>query len=221
MPIKNEPTCGATSVAAEQIVVEEEVEVEEIVEDIVEEIVEEEVTVVEPLAIYIMVDQSFSMVPLWFGAITGINNFVSDTRSEGLDVALNFFPPLLGDLGACDGTGYDQPHVPIGRLPQQTTQITSTLNGLPLPVGIGTPTEGGLRGGIKFCQDFEAQNPGEECILVFVTDGSPNGCDENQDNLVNIVSQGAANGVMTFGVGLLGADFNLLNRIAMAGGGAD
>jgi hypothetical protein len=124
-------------------------------------------------------------------------------------------------VGVCDGTGYDQPHVPIGRLPMQATQITNTLNMLPLPVGIGTPMEGGLRGGIQFCQNFEAQNPDEECILVFVTDGDPSGCEENHDNLVNIVSQGAANGVMTFGVGLQGANFDLLNRIAMAGGGED
>jgi len=200
--------CGATSVVAEQVVLEEFIEIEE------------EVTTVEPVAFYIMLDQSFSMVPLWFGAVAGIKAFVTDPMSDGIDVALDFFPGF-GMIRGCDGSGYENPHIPMGRLPGHAPAITSTLDSLLGPTGIGTPIEGALRGATAFCANFQAQNPDEKCIAVLVTDGSPSGCQEDPNALVSIVAQAFSGGVITYGVGLAGSDFTLLNRISQEGGADD
>jgi len=219
----DEESCGATTVEAEEVMVEELIEVEELVEEEVEEVVEveveEEVPIQVPVAIYLMLDQSWSMVPLWPGAFNSITAFVNDPVSAGINVAIQYFPDFAM-VGQCNGTGYDVPEVPMGELPAHAVQITDSLASHG-PVGIGTPTEGGLRGATMFCKNYQQQNPDVRCVAVLITDGAPSSCDQNHDNLVNIAAQAFADGVMTFAVGLAGADFVLLNRIAQAGGGED
>ncbi len=210
-------TCGATVVAAQQVIVEEQI----VVEELVEEVIETEVPIKVPVAIYLMLDESWSMVPLWPGAYNSINAFVNDPISAGVNVAIQYFPfPDELVVNRCDGTGYDTPAVPMGELSAHAAQITDNL-ATHAPIGIGTPTEGALRGATEFCHNYQQQNPDVRCVAVLITDGEPNGCDQNHDNLVNIATQAYANDVMTFAVGLAGADFNLLNRIAMEGGGED
>jgi hypothetical protein len=202
--------CGATSVEAQKVVVIDEV------------VVEEEVTTIKPVSIFIMLDQSFSMVPLWPGAITGINAFVNSPMSDGVKVALGFFPVLFGTPGGlCDGTGYRTPAVPLTTLTDPANTIPNFLGGLPLPTGIGTPIEGALRGVTGFCQDQQTARPDEKCVAVLVTDGAPSECNGDHNALVQIATQARSNGVTTYAVGLFGSDFALLDRIAMEGGAAD
>jgi hypothetical protein len=201
--------CGATSMTAPQIVVETEMEVTE------------EVSMVQPVAIYIMLDQSASMVPLWADALNGIKAFVTDAKSNGTDVALDFFPSFFGEAGDCDGTGFDQPYIAMGRLPMHAPDITMELDGLPLPTGIGTPLEGALNGLAKFCAQFQQTSMGEKCVGVLVTDGEPSGCNGDTSALVDIATQAHANGVTTYAVGLTGSDFTFLDQVAMQGGAED
>lgn len=196
--------CGATSVQAEQVIVEEQFEVEE------------EVTTVEPVAIYLMLDQSGSMVLLWPGVANSVTQFVQDPMSAGVDVAIQYFPAF----GECTGTGYDVPEVPMGRLSGHAVNITNSLAAHG-PFGIGTPIEGALRGVTRYCQNFQQQNPSEKCIAVFITDGAPSGCNEDHNAIVQIATDAQAAGVTTYAVGLAGSDFTLLNRISMEGGAED
>lgn len=204
--------CGTSSVEAEQIVLEMEVTREETI------------TEVQPVAMYVMLDQSASMQMsgLWDPAKVALGAFVDDASSAGVDVALEYFPPLLGDVGECDGSGYSVPSVPIGRLPGHAAAIHASLDSLPTASGFGTPLEGALRGATRFCQDFQTANPTEKCIAVLVTDGYPQlGCSEDYAAITQVATDAHAAGVTTFAVGLSGADFALLDMIAMAGGAED
>jgi hypothetical protein len=193
------------------------------------------VVVQRPVAMYIMLDQSGSMAQAgsttsntkWSVVVDGITTFVNDTRSAGLDVALGFFPPLFGSSVAknanmCDGLNYQTPEVPMGTLPGNASAITSKLSNQ-APTGLGTPTEGALRGAMTFCENYQQAHPDEDCVVVFATDGQPSTCDTNLTDLAKIVSDANAQGVKTFAIGMASqnpadVDFNFLNSVAIAGG---
>ncbi len=199
--------CGATSMQAEQVTVTEEIEVME------------EVTSRSPVAIFLMLDQSGSMIFLWPGAVNAINAFVSAPESAGIDVAIQYFPIAAG--ATCDGTGYATPEVMPGRLPAHATAISNSL-GLHAPFGSGTPIEGALRGATQFCAGFQATNPDEKCVAVLITDGAPSGCNHDFAALAQIAGDAnTTSEVLTYAVGLAGSDFNLLDQIAMSGGAID
>lgn len=203
--------CGATSMEAEEVVVEETIEVPE------------EVTSIAPVAINIMLDQSGSMGgilgigALWPGAVASINAFVNDPMSDGLSVALQYFPV---DGYACDGTGYKTPEVAMGVLPGNAAAITASLAAH--GPGGGTPMEGALRGVTSFCETYVPADPNEKCVAVLITDGKPEvECSTDHDVIVDVATQAKTNGVTTYAVGLQGSDFTLLDRIAMEGGAED
>ena len=204
--------CGTSSVEAEQIVLEEEI------------VTMETITEVQPVALYVMLDQSLSMQTsgLWDPAKAALGAFVDDASSAGVDIALDYFPPLFGEVGECTGAGYSEPSVPIGRLPDHAAAIHASLDALPTASGFGTPIEGALRGVTEFCKTFQANNPMEKCVAVLVTDGVPElGCSEDYAVITQVAADAHAAGVTTFAVGLSGADFALLDMIAMAGGAED
>lgn len=213
-------TCGAVSMEAEEVVIEEEIEVPE------------EVTSVAPVAINIILDQSGSMggapaippfipaVPaLWPGAVDSINAFVNDPMSEGLSVALQYFP-VAGYQ--CNGTGYDMPEVPMGKLLPDGVQAMAIANSLAAHAPNGnTPIEGALRGVTSYCQTYTPSDPNEVCVAVFITDGFPTDCSADATTLAGIAGTAAGAGVITYAVGLQGSDFTLLDQISMQGGAED
>jgi hypothetical protein len=214
--------CAAQSLEPESIEVTVEVPV---TETIVEEI---------PSSLYLMLDRSGSMVSDnilgtiagWFGgggsntnkwdiAVGAITQFVQDPGSQTLDAALHYFP----GGGQCDGAGYDQPTVNMGTLGAIAGNIVSSLGGQN-PNG-NTPTAGALRGQLAYCAAFNRANPDKQCVAVLITDGQPSDCDPRDGNgLGNLAAQALANDrVVTFAVGMQGADFGVLNRIGELGGG--
>jgi Mg-chelatase subunit ChlD len=205
---EQDAACAAESQQAERLVIETEITHEV------------EITEAEPVALYFMLDQSGSMLgSKWNSARTAIHSFLSDPRSNGLDVALqlfsvSFFPP--SGCGNCNGSDCAVPLVPITRLPGNTQPFLDVLNRE--PIGIGTPIEAGLRGGILFCTQFKQQHPDEDCVVVLITDGEPSTCATGVD-LANIAGQAYANnGIQTFAIGMDGADFVLMDMIAEQGG---
>ncbi|MBM4361998.1 MAG: VWA domain-containing protein, partial [Deltaproteobacteria bacterium] len=203
--------CESTAVEAEVITVEVPYEVTETV------------TTYDPVALYIMQDISGSMItpsfpsliPLWTIAQNAVNAFVADPTTAGLDVAIQYFPK--DPQNCATGTPYDQPAVPIGRLPGHASAISTSINAT-APFGSGTPIEAALRGATAFCLAFQAQNPLEKCVPVLITDGAPSGCNESFPAISDVAAQAAAQGVTTFAVGMSGANFTLLNDIAAQGG---
>lgn len=210
--VPREGECGASSFEAQQVVVQREVQVES------------QVTVVKPVALYIMFDQSWSMkmggANLWDPAVAAIKSFTSDEDSKGLGVGLQFFP-ISG--GACNGNGYKAPAVSVGALPEQASKIAQSLDAHDPTGNIGTPIEGALRGSTEFCKQYQKDHPEEQCVAVLVTDGKPeyDGCEKSSDTLAAIAKSAHDAGVTTFAVGLQGADFALLDKIAKQGGAPD
>jgi hypothetical protein len=209
-PIKGE--CGATSLTAKQISVETEVKVES------------QVTTVKPVVLYIMFDQSLSMSwgNLWDPAVAAMKSFVTDAKSNGIGVGLQYFP-LSGGASCSTGSGYSTPAVAIGQLPNQAKAFQDSL-AAHKPNGTGTPIEGALRGVTEFCKKYQTDHTEQQCVAVLVTDGKPEfaaGCSENADTLANIAKAANTVGVKTFAVGLKGADFGLLDKIAKQGGAPD
>jgi len=207
------------------------------VEKQVEKEVPVEIKLLQPVSIYIVLDQSGSMwVPdvatlvtdlsqlfnsfKWVAAVDAITEFVNDTNSAGINVALQYFP-LAG--GNCDGSAYETPSVPMGRLPDNATAITNSL-GLGVAGGDGTPTEPALIGATEYCaqfkQDAVANPEGEDCAVIFITDGLPSSCNTDSTYLAGIAADAYNNhGVTTFAIGMAGAEFNMLNQLAEAGQG--
>ncbi|HET8933856.1 MAG TPA: vWA domain-containing protein [Polyangiales bacterium] len=233
------PNCGARSFEAEQVVTETQVEVSvDITEDVtteetveVTEDVTEEVVTTKPAKLYILLDRSASMSGatgggnIWTPAVNAVKSFVGDEDSAGLGVGIQYFPK---SGGKCDGTGYGVPDVAPAPavLPASASAILTSLSKqspAPLLPTTGTPIEGALRGATQYCLTYQAAHNDEQCVAVIVTDGKPewDNCEKNNDKLAAIAKAAKDKGVITFAVGLKGADFGLLNKIAIAGGAPD
>lgn len=186
--------CGATVMEPEAIKVEKTVEQQ----------IHCTATVPEPLAIYIMLDNSGSMSDdsKWTNAVAAITAFVnSDTTAHGaawacvnddggvvpvppdlappapgaISVAIQYFHPQnVQNPNECDGTGHSTPAVPMAPLPSNASAIVASLGST--GPHRNTPTTGALTGGTEYCAAYEAAHPNEKCVLVLVTDGQPNGC---------------------------------------------
>ncbi|HEX4341171.1 MAG TPA: vWA domain-containing protein [Polyangiaceae bacterium] len=194
-------SCAATSAAAERVVTT----------------TTTNVTTPAPVAVYIMQDQSLSMLGAkWTSVQQAIQAFVTNPMSAGMDVAIKFFAGNTANLLDCTGADYVTPDVPMGPLPTNAQPINDSVN-MHGPSTL-TPIEPALRGGINFCEMYEANHPMEKCVLVFITDGSPDLCDGAAADLAQIAADAQAKGVLTFTVGMDGADFNMLNSIAVGGG---
>ncbi len=190
-----------------------------------------------PVALMLMQDRSSSMVMAvggssaqsWSNSTQAVTAFVNDPASAGIDVGLEVFPPYpsnsaTGDCAA--GSDCGTPVVDFAPLPGNGAAIinayTQTSPGAPGAPLLFTPTECALRGSINTCLQHQAST-GEQCVVVFITDGQPTQCDTNQQDLVNIVSMArAASGtpptLLLFTLGLPGSDINFLNSLAQAGG---
>ncbi len=65
----------------------------------------------------------------------------------------------------------------------------------------------------------QADHPTESTSIVLVTDGEPQGCDTNVDNIATITQEAyMTSAVRTFVIGFGGIDQSLLDEIADAGG---
>jgi hypothetical protein len=170
-----------------------------------------------PVAVYIMQDQSLSMLGAkWTSVQQAIQAFVTNQASTGMDVAIKFFAGNTANLLDCTGADYSTPDVPMGPLPMNAMNIDNSVM-MHGPSTL-TPIEPALRGGVNFCEMYEANNPMEKCVLVFITDGAPDLCDGVAADLAQVAADAKAKGVLTFTVGMDGADFNMLNSIAVGGG---
>jgi hypothetical protein len=219
-------TCAATSAEAPKIVVEKEV---------VKETVSEEI---KPVAIYLMLDRSSSMVGLcsnpndcnaqsWNQATQAITTFARDPASANIDVALGYFPPIVSIAQAdkpamlCSGSACGTPTVSLRRANDNAASIADSLNTATPPNSIAaplyTPTECAIRGMGTFCK-AHTERTGQRCVGVLVTDGVPYGdCSVDANNLATLTAAAADAGTLIFTLGLQGANFDFLNRIATSG----
>ncbi|MBX3191745.1 MAG: VWA domain-containing protein [Labilithrix sp.] len=182
--------------------------------------IREEVTGGEPvpLSMIILLDRSGSMVgERWTSATNAIRAFVDRAEVVGMKVGLQFFPPLAGDQ--CSPSTYAKPSVPIDVLPDNVIPIQQRLAATS-PTG-GTPMSGAVAGSVIAMQSWLADNDPHAGAIILVTDGDPAGCG-NIDAVASAAQTGAKGTptVKTFAVGMEGATFSNLDKVALAGAGA-
>ncbi len=130
--------------------------------------------------------------------------------------AVGPIPGFLTD--SCVKDDYDEPLVPIGPLPGNSSAIASALASQG-PNG-GTPTSPALEGAIDYAQGWAMNNPARLVLVVLATDGVPSGCNPNR---VETVAARAKEGydqspsVKTFVIGV-GNELATLDLIAKEGG---
>lgn len=119
----------------------------------------------------------------WEPVVTATEDFFAASDSVGIHASLTFFP---AKESKCDAETYAAPDVPMTLLPSSdfadaitaiTPQSSDDWRG-------GTPTLAVLRGVFGQLERLAADEPNAETALVLVTDGYPQGCDENDIELV-------------------------------------
>ncbi len=165
----------------------------------------------------------------WCYAINALGGFFSAPTSNGMGVALEFFPHgacgwvtypteqnccTLGDC--CAGSDEAVPEVALGELPGHLPALVAALNAQD-PLGTTTPLEAALRGMTRYAAS--AKRPDRQMVGLITTDGSSNGCERDAANLAAILRQHRdATGQLTFVVGMTGANYTVLETLAQAGG---
>lgn len=152
----------------------------------------------------------------WCKAINALSGYLKSPSAKDQGAALQFFS---GDDNAnCNsGAPYDTPAMPAtGYTTLPSTTFDGVLNST--TPGGGTPIEAALRG----ITTYTAANrrPGHVTIGILVTDGDPQGCETNLNDLSDIIdAHFAATKIRTYVIGMEGATFSNLEKIA-AGGNA-
>ncbi len=184
----------------------------------------------EALDIFIMQDRSGSMGdataagPSKWTVITGaLTKFVNDKQSAGIGAGIGFFAvetPAAADAGgghgrhgggngggndSCNAADYAIPDVPIANLNGNAAAIVKAIGNIS-PSG-DTPTEPALQGAIDYAQTWQKAHPTHKVVVVFATDGLPNGCNSTVAGAAAIAKTGdsGATPIETYVVGVFGS----------------
>lgn len=171
-----------------------------------------------PLDMLILLDRSGSMTTnaKWDSARTAIKGF-ADSVSGSVNLGLTYFPATAGD--DCNELSYQSPDVAILPLPANAADIKASLQAATTTGA--TPMRPAVEGTLLSITDHLAQHPLDQGILVLVTDGDPGGCTANTITDVAAVAGDAliaTPSIRTFVVGMEGANFTNLDKVATAGG---
>ncbi len=171
------------------------------------------------LDIFIMLDKSQSMSDAtpngsskWDVITQSIDDFVNDPKSAGMEVGLGFFGIGSSSSGShnggndssCTVADYASPVVPIAALPSNAMPIATAI-GKESPSG-NTPTEPALHGALDYASQWAQQNPTHKVIVVFATDGLPNGCNSTVAGAAAIAAAGVKGppSILTYVIGVFG-----------------
>lgn len=178
-----------------------------------------------PLNMFIAIDKSGSMLTdnKWGNAKAAFLGFFQSAENTDpeakISVALRFWPDAGCDESTCNINTCSQPQVPLGPLADATqVQDLVTLYNSKSPNG-NTPMYAALGGAAKWgVENAQMGEGGVATVIVFVTDGEPNGCDENINNIAQHAAAAYATAkVPTFAVGLAGSNEADMQKIAVAG----
>ena len=179
-----------------------------------------------PLTMFITFDKSGSMDNgnKWDDATSALKAFFGDPTAADLEVALRFFPQGGCSENQCDVSACATPQVGVGALTVDPAPMDTQEQALVSAIdstnpGGATPISAALEGGIQWSAQYLQQNPDHKVVVILVTDGEPNGCQENIGAIANIAAAGLLQNVLTYTVGLEGSNEGQLNQIAQAGGG--
>jgi len=161
------------------------------------------------LDIYMMVDDSGSMLPVWRDTVEAIDSFLSDRASAGIGVGVNFFG------SSCKVAAYSRPSVEIAPLPGNVRRLRQAFPGLPLE---DTATLPAMRGAIEHARSWALAHPEAQTVVLLVTDGEPDGCGSTVANVTETARAGfmGSPSISTFVIGI--GNIRALDAFAAAGG---
>jgi hypothetical protein len=187
-----------------------------------------------PLDIYVMFDQSGSMLNPEQGGVTrldavrtAVGQFLNDPASAGMGVGIGYFGYKPIGQTTCDPADYDNAAVPVAGLPGNAQPIIDSLAGI-APTG-ETPSGAAIRGACTYAQQWKKDHPGHETVILLVTDGKPeapvtcqNGSGPCCPTLADAVTaatdcKNGSPGLKTYVLGV-GPLLDNLGQIATAGG---
>lgn len=161
----------------------------------------------------------------WQPVVTATKAFFADPESAGISASLRFFPIDADEDERCDEASYAEPNVPFTPLPSDAfaRAIDAETPANPDDWISGTPTLAALGATLGFARQAASADPGYRYAVVLVSDGYPQGCDDNDIESVAEVARDAAAEMPTFVIGVSnppgGPDtVSNLNEIAVAGG---
>lgn len=162
------------------------------------------------LEIYMIVDDSASMLPWWLPTLDAINMFFADPRSAGIGVGVQFFG------SECNPDYYANPRVPIAPLPDNVGALQMAFPVVPLEA---TATLPAMQGAIAHARERASSRPNVKAAVLLVTDGLPDDCGSTVETVSQAIAEGLAGqpSVQTFVVGI-GQQLDALNAFAQAGG---
>jgi hypothetical protein len=188
----------------------------------------------EPVRLAFAFDVSASMGQLdkpyhdpklkWEPVVAATTGFFEDPASTGISASLRFFPIDAGDTKRCDEKSYETPDVPMTALPsdvfrQAIDAVTPKTSSDWLS---GTPTLAVVEGTIAFVKPLVASETDSRHAIVLVTDGYPQGCDDNAISSVADAVAAVASEIPTYVIGVSnppgGPDtVSNLNEVAASG----
>jgi hypothetical protein len=142
----------------------------------------------------------------WDPVVQATRSFFEQPQSSGIFASLTFFPADGDEDERCDAHAYEQPDVPMTALP--STRFGTAIDAIEPESEDdwrgGTPTLFVMRGTRALVAAQRAEQAGNYAI-VLVTDGYPQGCDDEDDRVEAVVAEaeGAAReGVRSYVIGV-------------------
>jgi hypothetical protein len=182
-----------------------------------------------PVDMFIAFDDSGSMgndcqigsggTSKWCRGITALSGYLKSQGSKDHAAALQFFPLDGHQEAQCTtGDAYHLAKFPAtGWETLPSSNFDAVLNTAAPVDFFGTPTEAAIRGLTRFTD--ANRRGGRVTIGILITDGNPNGCNEDLQDLANLLkAHNTATKVRTYVIGMTGADFDNLEEIAKGGG---
>jgi len=175
------------------------------------------------LDLTILLDRSGSMYGQnWDGTTLALKQFVQDPNSSGINVGILYFPIDNPDDGiVCNYKHYDDLVVPLEQLPGNAEALVASIS-TEQPNGGSTPMYAALEGALFNATARKDKEPYHKVIVVFASDGDPNTCPDNENQIPVIAGLAKSalsyNGVETYVIAISGASLTNLDQIAAAGG---
>lgn len=161
----------------------------------------------------------------WEPVVAATTAFFEDAASAGISASLRFFPIDADDTERCDPKSYETPNVPMTALPSDVFRqaIDAVTPKTASDWLSGTPTLAVTKGTIAFIEPLAAADPASRYAIVLVTDGYPQGCNDNDISSVADTVAEVASEIPTYVIGVSnppgGPDtVSNLNDVAVAGG---
>ncbi len=136
----------------------------------------------------------------WDPVVAATRGFFEDPMSAGLTASLTAFPIDADDDERCDAMSYTHPDVDMTELP--STKFGEALDAIRAEDWRGgTPTLAVVQGVLSHVADYRVDHPGHY-VLVLVTDGYPQDCDDDSIESVEDAVHAVASDVPTYVIGV-------------------